>query len=74
MASGKVMVLGFLAQLILLLSVFDIYFKSPIISGIPDQQIDYDPLADRLVLIVADGLRSDTFYNHIKTNTSVYFR
>lgn len=73
MVSLKIGVLGFFVQLMLLLSIFDIYFKSPIISGIPDQQIDYDPPADRLVLFVADGLRSDTFYNYANGN-SIYFK
>lgn len=73
MVSLKIGILGFFAQLMLLLSIFDIYFKSPIISGIPDQQIDYEPPADRLVLFVADGLRSDTFYNYANGN-SIYFK
>jgi len=69
----KILILGFFVQSMLLLSIFDIYFKSPIISGIPDQQIDYEPPADRLVLLVADGLRADTFYNYANGN-SQYFK
>uniref|UniRef100_A0A2S2NAG3 GPI ethanolamine phosphate transferase 1 n=1 Tax=Schizaphis graminum TaxID=13262 RepID=A0A2S2NAG3_SCHGA len=73
MVDLKISILGLFAQLILLLSIFDIYFKSPIISGIPDQHVDYKPPADRLVLFVGDGLRADTFYNYANGN-SQYFK
>lgn len=73
MATLKIAVLGICVQVMLLLSVFEIYFKSPIISGIPVQRVDYDSPADRLILFIADGLRSDTFYNYINGN-SVYFK
>jgi len=73
MVNWAILILGFFAQLILLLSIFDIYFKSPIISGIPDQHVDYAPPADRLVLFVGDGLRADTFYNYANGN-SLYFK
>lgn len=73
MVNFKILILGLFAQLILLLSIFDIYFKSPIISGIPDQHVDYEPPADRLVLFVGDGLRADTFYNYANGN-SQYFK
>lgn len=73
MVSLRILALGFFAQLILLLSIFDIYFKSPIINGIPDQTVDYEPPADRLVLFSADGLRADTFYNYVN-GKSVYFK
>lgn len=73
MVSVKIAILGFVVQLMLLLSIFDIYFKSPIIRGIPDQSVDYEPLADRLVLFVADGLRADTFYNYANGD-SIYFK
>lgn len=73
MVQSRTVVLGFCAQLALLLSIFDIYFKSPINSGIPVRRVDYDPPADRLVLFVADGLRADTFYGYANGN-SVYFK
>jgi len=69
----KISILGLFAQVILLLSIFDIYFKSPIISGIPDQNVDYKPPADRLVLFVGDGLRADTFYKYAN-GSSLYFK
>lgn len=73
MVSSKIAILGFLAQSMLLISIFDIYFKSPIIGGVPDQKVDYEPPADRLVLFVADGLRADTFFDYANGN-GVYFK
>lgn len=73
MISLRISILGFFAQLMLLFSIFDIYFKSPIISGIPDQQVNFEAPADRLVLIIGDGLRADKFYEY--TNEySTYFK
>jgi phosphatidylinositol glycan class N len=42
--------------------VFDIYFKSPIVHGITPQSSPLEAPARRLVLIVADGLRADSFF------------
>lgn len=53
---------GFIVHVIFLLSIFDIYFKSPIISGIQVQKNNVQHPAKRLILIVADGLRADSFY------------
>ena len=49
-------------HLVFLLSVFDIHFKSPIVS-VPDPSPPKFPApAKRLVLFVADGLRAQSFY------------
>ena len=50
-------------HLIFFVSVFDIYFTSPIIHGVREFQQDIKAPASRLVLFVADGLRADKFYS-----------
>ncbi|XP_075215460.1 phosphatidylinositol glycan anchor biosynthesis class N [Lycorma delicatula] len=58
----RLIIEGFIVHVILLLSIFDIYFKSPIITGIEIQKNYIRPPAKRLVLFVADGLRADSFF------------
>ncbi|XP_023703925.1 GPI ethanolamine phosphate transferase 1-like [Cryptotermes secundus] len=56
-----------------LVSVVDIYFKSPIVHNIKPQSSPLEAPARRLVLIVADGLRADSFLGAddlFKTNAS----
>lgn len=59
----ELFVWGFFVHIVLLASVFDIYFKSPIIHGIEPYSSPSTAPAKRLVLFVADGLRADSFYN-----------
>ncbi|PNF25229.1 hypothetical protein B7P43_G13894 [Cryptotermes secundus] len=56
-----------------LVSVVDIYFKSPIVHNIKPQSSPLEAPARRLVLMVADGLRADSFLGAddlFKTNAS----
>lgn len=47
-----------------LFSIFDIYFKSPLVKGVNPHQSQHDAVANRLVLFVIDGLRAESFVNH----------
>lgn len=58
-----VLVICFLVHVVFLISVFDIYFTSPIIKGVSSIENDIPAPAKRLVLFVGDGLRVDSFYN-----------
>jgi len=55
-------IITFFVHVAFLVSVFDIYFKSPIVNGITPQSSPLEAPARRLVLIVADGLRADSFF------------
>ncbi|XBH78558.1 hypothetical protein VPH35_104761 [Triticum aestivum] len=56
-------VLGIVLHAVYMLSIFDIYFKSPIVHGMaPVPPRLSAPPAKRLVLLVADGLRADKFF------------
>ncbi|GMR53657.1 hypothetical protein PMAYCL1PPCAC_23852, partial [Pristionchus mayeri] len=57
----KIGILGVLVHLILLYSIFDIYYTSPIIESLSAHgPTSNDPPAKRVFLISADGLRYDT--------------
>ncbi|XP_014097600.3 GPI ethanolamine phosphate transferase 1 [Bactrocera oleae] len=52
-------------HLLLLGSIFVIYFRSPIIAGLqPQEPIQLEAPAKRLVLIVTDGLRAESFFRN----------
>eukprot|EP00899_Mesostigma_viride_P003999 jgi/Mesvir1/135/Mv26432-RA.1 len=63
-----IVVLGVLVHATYLLSIFDIYFKTPIVMGVEPVHapvlsgVTKEPLARRLVLAVADGLRADKLF------------
>lgn len=58
----KVILFGLIVHALFLVSIFQIYFQSPVISGLQAQKNLNDAPAKRLVLIVADGLRGESFF------------
>ncbi|KAH8371962.1 hypothetical protein KR093_009545 [Drosophila rubida] len=72
-------VYALLVHVLLLGSIFVIYFRSPVIEGLhPQAVLPADPPADRLVLIVTDGLRADSFFtdncNHVPHLREIFLR
>lgn len=55
-------VLGLVLHAVYMLSIFDIYFKTPIVHGMEPVTPRFAAPAKRLVLLVADGLRADKFF------------
>uniref|UniRef100_A0A3B4TH91 GPI ethanolamine phosphate transferase 1 n=1 Tax=Seriola dumerili TaxID=41447 RepID=A0A3B4TH91_SERDU len=53
---------GLTVHVIFFLSIFDIYFTSPLVHGMTPQATSLAPPASRLVLVVADGLRADSLF------------
>ena len=70
---GISIVFALLLHLVFLASVFDIYFKSPVVQSSRQFSPDYVAPARRLVLFVADGLRADSIFSLTEAETP-YFR
>ncbi|XP_057817181.2 uncharacterized protein LOC131030393 isoform X2 [Cryptomeria japonica] len=54
--------MGIVLHAVYMMSIFDIYFKSPIVHGIDPVTPRITPPAERVVLFIADGLRADKFF------------
>ena len=67
---------GVFVHLVLLFSIFDVYYQSPLVSGLtPHRPNAVPPPAKRLVLFVADGLRAHSFFDAISnTNGAPFLR
>jgi len=60
---------GFFVHLILLFAIFDIYFRTPIVTGITPEKNPVSGPAKRVVLFIADGLRAESLYPGDQSNT-----
>jgi len=72
----KLILLGVCVHLIVFYSIFDVYFKSPLVHGSKPihKETEQKAPAKRLVLFVGDGLRADTFFNLIDSTPSLFLR
>ena len=71
----QLLLAAFILHIIFFFAVFDIHFKSPILHGMAPVSIEGEtPLAKRLVLFIADGLRVDKFYEYIDNTPHSYLR
>ncbi|XP_067107650.1 GPI ethanolamine phosphate transferase 1 [Osmerus mordax] len=61
---------GLLVHVVFFISIFDIYFTSPLVHGMTPQSVPLPPPASRLVLVVADGLRADSLYLPLDNGSS----
>uniref|UniRef100_A0A3B3VZJ5 GPI ethanolamine phosphate transferase 1 n=1 Tax=Poecilia latipinna TaxID=48699 RepID=A0A3B3VZJ5_9TELE len=62
--------MGLTVHVVFFLSIFDIYFTSPLVHGMTPQSTPLAPPASRLVLIVADGLRADSLFTLLPNSSS----
>ncbi|CAG0879015.1 unnamed protein product [Darwinula stevensoni] len=71
----QLLLAAFILHIIFFFAAFDIHFKSPILHGMAPVSIEGEtPLAQRLVLFIADGLRVDKFYEYIDNTPHSYLR
>lgn len=61
---------GLVVHIVFFISIFDIYFTSPLVHGMTPQAVPLPPPASRLVLVVADGLRADSLYTLLSNGSS----
>uniref|UniRef100_A0A3P9D5I4 GPI ethanolamine phosphate transferase 1 n=1 Tax=Maylandia zebra TaxID=106582 RepID=A0A3P9D5I4_9CICH len=63
-------VIGLTVHVVFFISIFDIYFTSPLVHGMTPHSTPLEPPASRLVLVVADGLRADSLFTLLPNGSS----
>lgn len=61
---------GLTVHVVFFLSIFDIYFTSPLVHGMTPLATSLAPPASRVVLLVADGLRADSLFTVLPNGSS----
>jgi phosphatidylinositol glycan class N len=61
-ANSTIVAVGVVFHLVYLVSIVDIYFRTPLVHGVEPIPFPGAPPAKRLVLFVADGLRADKLF------------
>ncbi|XP_028425025.1 GPI ethanolamine phosphate transferase 1 isoform X2 [Perca flavescens] len=64
------LLVGLIVHVVFFLSIFDIYFTSPLVHGMTPQATPLASPASRLVLVVADGLRADSLFTLLPNGSS----
>uniref|UniRef100_A0A8C5DHP3 GPI ethanolamine phosphate transferase 1 n=1 Tax=Gouania willdenowi TaxID=441366 RepID=A0A8C5DHP3_GOUWI len=64
------LLVGLIVHVVFFISIFDIYFTSPLVHGMTPQSIPLKAPASRLVLVVADGLRADSLFSLLPNGSS----
>lgn len=64
------LLVGLIVHVVFFLSIFDIYFTSPLVHGMTPHATPLAPPSSRLVLVVADGLRADSFFTLLPNGSS----
>ncbi|KAM9332157.1 GPI ethanolamine phosphate transferase 1 isoform 1-T2 [Pholidichthys leucotaenia] len=62
--------IGLTVHVVFFISIFDIYFTSPLVHGMTPHFTPLPPPASRLVLVVADGLRADSLFTLLPNGSS----
>lgn len=66
---STIVILGIFIHVLLLITVFDTYFKSPLEHGMTSVQSTNKPTSKRVVLFIADGLRAQAILGKNENKT-----